>query len=377
MEINNQSCLTDQEKARREKLIKYKELGIDAFGHKFDRSHLIAETRKLVEGKTNEQLESNPVYVTLAGRINAIRRMGKASFINIQDKTGKIQGYIGLGIVSEAEYNLFKLADIGDIVGIYGRLMLTRTGELTCRIEKYTHLTKSLKPFPEKYHGLTDVEERYRHRYVDLIVNENAKKNAIMRPKIIREIQKYCDNLGFIEVETSILSPILGGANARPFITHHNTLDKDFYLRIATELPLKKLLVGGLERVYEIGRLFRNEGMDTTHNPEFTTIELYQAYGDLQDMRHFAEGLIRTVAQNVTGSAMLNYGDKTIDVGKPFRWVSMAELVREVTGEDFNREMSFEEAKEIAVKHNVLLDKLIVSVGQIMNLFFETFCEEK
>ncbi len=377
MEENNQMSLTDQEKVRRDKLAKYKELGVDPFGHKFNRTHLISEARKLSEGKTNEQLEANPVYVTLAGRINAIRRMGKASFINIQDKTGKIQGYIGLGIVSEGEYNLFKLADIGDIIGMYGRLMLTRTGELTCRVEKYTHLTKSLRPFPEKYHGLTDVEERYRHRYVDLIVNENAKKNAIMRPKIIREIQKYCDNLGFIEVETSVLSPILGGANARPFITHHNTLDKDFYLRIATELPLKKLLVGGLERVYEIGRLFRNEGMDTTHNPEFTTIELYQAYGDLQDMREFAEGLIRTVAKNVTGSTTLTYDDKTIDVGKPFRWVSMAELVKEATGEDFTKEMSLDEAKAIAKKHNVPVDKLIVSPGQIMNLFFETFCEEK
>ena len=370
--------LTDQEKVRRDKLAKYHELGVDPFGHKFIRTHLISEARQLVEGKNNEQLDKEQIYVTLAGRIVAIRRMGKASFINIQDKTGKIQGYVGIDIVGEKAYELFRLADIGDIIGIRGRLMLTRTGELTCRVEEYTHLTKSLRPFPEKYHGLTDVEERYRHRYVDLIVNEKAKQNAIMRPRIIREIQQYCDDLGFIEVETSVLSPILGGANARPFVTHHNTLDKDFYLRIATELPLKKLLVGGLERVYEIGRLFRNEGMDTTHNPEFTTIELYQAYGDLSDMRSFAEGLIRTLAKNVVGSTTLTYGDKTINVGEPFRWVSMAELIKEETGVDFTQDIKFTEAQELAKKHNVEYDpKLVTSTGQIMNLFFETFCEAK
>lgn len=370
--------LSDQEKVRREKLPKYKELGVDPFGHKFIRTHLISEARKEAEGKDNPQLEANPIVVTLAGRINALRRMGKASFMNIQDKTGKIQAYVGIDIIGEKSYTLFKLADIGDIVGIKGRLMLTRTGELTVRVEEYTHLTKSLRPFPEKYHGLTDVEERYRHRYVDLIVNDKAKQNAIMRPKIIREIQSYCDKLGFIEVETSVLSPILGGANARPFITHHNTLDKDFYLRIATELPLKKLLVGGLERVYEIGRLFRNEGMDTTHNPEFTTIELYQAYGDLQDMREFAEGLFRTVAKNVTGSTLLKYDDKEIDVGKPFRWVSMAELIKEATGIDFNQDIKFEDAIKLAKEHKLEFDpKLITSTGQVMNLFFETYCEEK
>ncbi|MCQ2787241.1 MAG: OB-fold nucleic acid binding domain-containing protein, partial [Bacilli bacterium] len=345
--------LTDQEKVRRDKLPKYKELGVDPFGHKFIRTHLISEARKLAEGKDNAKLEQENIIVTLAGRINALRRMGKASFMNIQDKTGKIQAYVGIDIIGEKPYELFKLADIGDIVGIKGRLMLTRTGELTVRVTEYTHLTKSLRPFPEKYHGLTDVEERYRHRYVDLIVNENAKKNAIMRPKVIRAMQKYFDSLGFIEVETSVLSPILGGANARPFVTHHNTLDKDFYLRIATELPLKKLLVGGLERVYEIGRLFRNEGMDTTHNPEFTTVELYQAYGDLQDMREICEGVIREIAKTVVGTTSLPYDDKTIDVGKPFRWVSMVELIKEATGIDFTQDIKFEEAVKLAQKHQV------------------------
>ncbi|MCQ2794302.1 MAG: lysine--tRNA ligase [Bacilli bacterium] len=373
-----ETSLTDQEKVRREKLPKYHELGVDPFGHRFVRTHLISEARSLAQGKDNAALEQANIIVTLAGRINALRRMGKASFMNIQDKTGKIQAYVGIDIIGEKPYALFKLADIGDIVGIKGRLMLTRTGELTVRVTEYTHLTKSLKPFPEKYHGLTDVEERYRHRYVDLIVNEKAKQNAIMRPKIIRAIQKYCDDLGFIEVETSVLSPILGGANARPFVTHHNTLDKDFYLRIATELPLKKLLVGGLERVYEIGRLFRNEGMDTTHNPEFTTIELYQAYGDLSDMRAFAEGLFRTVAKNVTGSTLLKYDDKEIDVGKPFKWVSMAELIKEATGVDFTKDIKFDEAVKLAKEHKVEYDaKLVTSTGQIMNAFFEQFCEAK
>ena len=370
--------LTDQEKVRRDKLPKYKELGVDPFGHKFIRSHLISEARELAKGKDNAKLEAESIIVTLAGRINALRRMGKASFMNIQDKSGKIQAYVGIDIIGEKPYELFKLADIGDIVGIKGRLMLTRTGELTVRVTEYTHLTKALRPFPEKYHGLTDVEERYRHRYVDLIVNENAKKNAIMRPKIIRAMQKYFDSLGFMEVETSVLSPILGGANARPFVTHHNTLDKDFYLRIATELPLKKLLVGGLERVYEIGRLFRNEGMDTTHNPEFTTVELYQAYGNLEDMRNICEGVIREIAKTVVGTTSLPYGDKTIDVGKPFKWVSMAELIKEATGIDFTKDIKFDEAKELAKKHNVEYDpKLTTSTGQIMNAFFEKFCEEK
>ncbi|MCQ2792049.1 MAG: lysine--tRNA ligase [Bacilli bacterium] len=374
MEVN----LTDQEKVRREKLPKYHELGVDPFGHKFIRSHLIKEARALAEGKDNAKLEQENIIVTLAGRINALRRMGKASFMNIQDKSGKIQAYVGIDIIGEKPYSVFKLADIGDIVGIKGRLMLTRTGELTVRVTEYTHLTKSLRPFPEKYHGLTDVEERYRHRYVDLIVNENAKKNAIMRPKIIRAMQNYFDSLGFMEVETSVLSPILGGANARPFVTHHNTLDKDFYLRIATELPLKKLLVGGLERVYEIGRLFRNEGMDTTHNPEFTTVELYQAYGDLEDMKNICEGVIREIAQKVVGTTQLPYDDKTIDVGKPFRWVSMAELIKEATGVDFTQDIKFSEAVELAKKHQVEYDtKLVTSTGQIMNAFFEKFCEEK
>ena len=368
--------LTDQEQARRDKLAKYKELGVDPFGEKFIRTDTVKTVHEKCDGKTNEELEANKVYVTVAGRIMSLRRMGKASFMNIKDVTGRIQVYVGIDIVGEQAYSLFKLADIGDIVGVYGRVMFTRTGEMTIRAEKYTHLTKSLRPLPEKFHGLTDVEERYRHRYVDLIMNDDSMKVALARPKIIRAIQNYFDGQGFIEVETSVLSPILGGAAARPFITHHNTLNKDFYLRIATELPLKKLLVGGMEGVYEIGRLFRNEGMDTRHNPEFTTVELYQAYGDLQDMRHLCENLFREVALKVVGSTIIPYGDKTLDLGKPFRWVTMVDVVKEATGIDFSsKDMTYEKAVELAKENGIKLEKHWTSVGFILNAFFEEKCD--
>ncbi len=372
---NMEEKLTDQELARREKLAKYKEMGVDPFGQKFERSDSIKQVREKCAGKTNEELEAKPVYVTIAGRIMSLRRMGKASFLNIKDVTGNMQVYMGIDVVGEETYNLFKLADLGDIVGVYGRVMLTRTGEMTIRAEKYTHLTKSLRPLPEKYHGLTDVEERYRHRYVDLIMNDDSMKIALARPKIIRAMQNYFDSLGFVEVETSVLSPILGGAAARPFVTHHNALDKDFYLRIATELPLKKLLVGGMERVYEIGRLFRNEGMDTKHNPEFTTVELYQAYGDLQDMRHIAEGVFKEVAQKVCGTLQIPYGEGTLDLSKPFRWVSMVECVKEATGIDFSKDISYEEAVELAKKNGIKVEKHWTSVGFILNAFFEEKCD--
>ena len=374
--MDENQILNDQELARRAKLEKYEQNGVDPFGHSFKVSHHAEDIKKLCAKKTPLGIKRMHLKVAIAGRIMAIRRMGKASFINIQDKTGKMQCYIGINDVGVKTYDVFKLADIGDIVGINGEVMTTRTGEITVKTLKFTHLSKSLKPLPEKFHGLTDVEERYRHRYVDLIMNEDAKNVAFMRPKIIRCIQNFLDNQGYVEVETSVLSPILGGANARPFITHHNTLDKDFYLRIATELPLKKLLVGGMERVYEIGRLFRNEGMDTTHNPEFTTIELYEAYGDLQSMRHIAEKMIRNIAKNVRGTTKIEYKGNTIDYGKPFRWVSMVDLIKEKTGIDFYKQMSYEEAKALADQHHIKLDKFKNSFGYIVNEFFETYCEE-
>lgn len=373
--MENKIELNDQEIARREKLEKYKAFRVDPFGKAYKVSHHASDIRKLCQNKTSEKLDKMNLQVSFAGRIMAIRRMGKASFMKLQDKTGFMQVYMGIDVVGKKNYELFKLADIGDIVGVQGRVMMTRTGELTIRATKYTHLTKCLHPLPEKFHGLTDVEERYRRRYLDLIMNENAKEVALARPRIVRSIQKTLDDMGYVEVETSMLSSILGGANARPFITHHNTLDKDYYLRIATELNLKRLLVGGLERVYEIGRLFRNEGMDATHNPEFTTIEAYEAYGDLQSMRRLAEKMIKNSAKAVTGSLVVEYQDKTIDFSKPFRWVKMTDLIKEKTGIDFNEPMSFEEAKALAEKHEIHLDKFKNTVGHIINEFFENYCE--
>lgn len=368
--------LNDQEIVRREKLEKLKELGVDPYGEAYERTDSSKSAKEKIANLSDEELKENPIYTSVAGRIMSIRRMGKASFLNIKDKEGSIQAYMGIDIVGEKSYEIFKLTDIGDIVGLYGTLMRTRTGEPTIRVEKYTFLTKSLKPLPEKFHGLTDVEERYRRRYLDLIMNDEAKAIALARPKIIREMQRYFDSLGFVEVETSVLSPILGGANARPFVTHHNTLDKDFYLRIATELPLKRLIVGGMEKVYEFGRLFRNEGMDTKHNPEFTTVELYEAFGDLQSMRRIMEGVIKSVADNVIHSEVIQYGDYTIDFSKPFRWVSMTDLVKEKTGIDFTSNISYEEAVKLANEHKIKVEPHMTGVGHILNAFFETYCEE-
>lgn len=372
---------TEQELFRREKVEKLKELGIDPFGSRFDRTHTSVEARALTEGKSHEELEELKLEVKVAGRIMFIRKMGKASFFSIQDRYGFVQIYISINDIGEDAYNLFKMADVGDIVGVRGFVMLTRTGEPTIKCLEYKHLSKALKPLPEKFHGLTDKEERYRRRYVDLIMNEDAKKIAFMRPRIIRAVQKYCDDLGFVEVETPILQAIHGGAAARPFITHHNTLDMDYYLRIATELPLKRLIVGGMEKVYEIGRLFRNEGMDLTHNPEFTTIELYEAYGDLKSMMDFNEGLFRYIAKEVCGKEefinLFNPEGEKIDISKPFKRITMCEAIKEETGIDFkNNNYTLEEAKELAKKHDVKVEPHF-TVGHIINAFFEQFCEEK
>ena len=368
--------LNDQEQARRDKLAKYVELGVDPFGQAYKVTHHVSDIREICGKKSPKGIEKLHLEVSVAGRIMAIRRMGKASFINIQDKTGNIQSYIGIDVIGKKAYDLFRLADIGDIVGIKGRVMTTRTGELTIRAEKYTHLTKCLHPLPEKFHGLTDVEERSRRRYLDLIVNDESRKVAFARPATVRSIQKFLDNQGFVEVETSILNPILGGAAARPFITHHNTLDKDFYLRIATELNLKRLLVGGMERVYEIGRLFRNEGMDASHNPEFTTIEIYQAYSDLRGIGDLTEKLIRNAAKEVTGSAIVKYGDHEINFKDPFKWISMNDLIKEKCGIDFKEVKTYEEAKKLADERDLHLDKFKNTVGYVMNEFFEEFCQD-
>ena len=372
--------LSEQEIVRRGKLEKYRELGLDPFGQAFDQKNKSEEIKNAYKDFSHEELEEKNIEVAVAGRIMFIRKMGKASFFSIQDKEGKIQIYIRKDVVGDSQYDLFKMADIGDIVGINGTVMKTQTGEVTVRCEKYTHLVKALRPLPEKFHGLTDIEERYRRRYLDLIMNEDAKRVAIQRPKIIRALQQYFDEHGFIEVETPVLQNIQGGASARPFITHHNALDTNFYLRIATELHLKRLLVGGLERVYEIGRIFRNEGMDKTHNPEFTTVELYQAYGDLHSMMDLNEGVIRYCAKKVIGKEVFQNpfdvdGEK-IDISKPFRRVTMCELIKEKTGVDFKaNNYTLEEAFALAKEHHVEVEPHF-TVGHVINAFFETFCEE-
>lgn len=368
--------LTEQEKIRRQKMQDLIDMGIDPFGHAYERTHKSGQIRAEYENFTKEELVEKNVIVKIAGRIMTKRRQGKAGFMHIQDLDGRMQIYVRKDVIGEDQYEIFKKSDIGDIVGIEGIVMKTDHGELSVKATVYTHLTKALRPLPEKFHGLQDVEERYRRRYVDLIMNDNSKRIALTRPKIIRAVQRYFDGKGLVEVETPVLQPILGGAAARPFITHHNTLDMPFYLRIATELPLKRLIVGGLEGVYEIGRLFRNEGMDATHNPEFTTVEAYVAYSDLHGMMDLIEGLFEYVAMEVLGTTEITYGEKEISLKAPFKRLHMVDAIKEACGVDFWKEMSYEEACVIAKEHEIEVEKKHNSVGHIINLFFEKYVEE-
>ena len=367
---------TDQELIRREKADKLRSLGLDPFGQRFERTAWSNEIKEKYQDIEHDAFENINDEFTVAGRIMFIRKMGKASFFTIQDKTGKIQIYISINDVGEEIYELFKSADIGDIVGVRGKVMKTRTGEVTLKCLEYTHLVKALRPLPEKFHGLTDIEERYRRRYVDLIMNEDSKKVAFTRPKIIRTIQKFMDGRGFTEVETPVLSTLLTGAAARPFATHHNAQDLDMYLRIALELPLKRLLVGGMEAVYEIGRVFRNEGMDTRHNPEFTMMEAYLAYSDLAGMMEMTESLFKTIAKEVFDKYTFNWYGNEIDLSKPFKKVSMVESIKEKTGIDFLKVNTVEEALKLAKEHDIEVEKHQENIGHIINLFFEKYVEE-
>ncbi|WP_346670923.1 lysine--tRNA ligase [Faecalicoccus acidiformans] len=371
-----QQKLTEQEKVRRQKMQDLAEMGIDPFGQAYQRTSTSGKITAQYEDMTKEQLQELDVHVKIAGRIMTKRRQGKAGFMHIQDVDGQIQIYVRKDEVGEEQYEIFKKNDIGDIVGIEGTVMKTDHGQLSVRAKVYTHLSKALRPLPEKYHGLTDVEERFRRRYVDLIMNPEAKHIALTRPRIIRAVQEYLDSQGLVEVETPVLQPILGGAAARPFITHHNTLNMPFYLRIATELPLKRLIVGGLEGVYEIGRLFRNEGMDATHNPEFTTVEAYVAYSDLHGMMDLIEGLFDFVANKVLGTTEITYQGQEISLKAPFKRITMCEAVKEKTGIDFKQEMSYEQAVALAQEHDIEVDKIHNSVGHIIQLFFDKYVEE-
>ena len=373
--LEMERTFTEQELVRREKAAKIRDLGIDPFGHVFNRTHLAQEIKTQYGELENEELENMNVKVTVAGRIMFIRKMGKASFFTIKDKTDKLQIYISINDIGEEAYTLFKSADIGDIVGVTGKVMKTQTGEVTVKCTEYTHLVKALKPLPEKFHGLTDVEERYRRRYVDLIMNDESRRVAFTRPKIIRAIQNFMDNRGFVEVETPILTTLLTGASARPFVTKHNTLDLDMYLRIALELPLKRLLVGGMEAVYEIGRTFRNEGMDPRHNPEFTLMEAYLAYSDLEGMMELTESMYTHIAETVMGKTTFNWGGHVINFAGPWKRISMTDAIKEQTGIDF-KTVELEEALRLADEHHIEVAEHEKSVGHIINLFFEKYVEE-
>lgn len=364
-----QQELSEQIKIRREKLAQLQAEGKDPFAvTKCDVTHHSEDIKKDFDALENTD-------VAIAGRLMSKRIMGKASFCNIQDRDGTIQSYVSRNDIGDDAYAAFKKFDIGDLVSIKGFVFKTKTGEVSVHAKEVVLLSKSLQVLPEKFHGLKDQELRYRQRYMDLIVNPEVRDTFIKRSKIITEIRRFLDSKGFLEVETPVLQTIPGGASARPFITHHNTLDIDMYCRIALELPLKRLIVGGFERVYEIGRVFRNEGISVRHNPEFTLMELYQAYTDYNGMMDITEEMFRTVAQNVLGTTKINYGGHDLDLGKPFARKTMTEAVKEFSGVDFDQVADTEEAKKIAREHNVEFEERHVK-GDILNLFFEEFVEK-
>ena len=367
--------LTEQELVRREKLNDLRERGLDPFGHRFERDSYSQDIKDKYGDVDHDEFEKMDDTATVAGRIMFIRKMGKASFFTIKDRKGTIQIYISINDVGEDVYSLFKTADIGDIVGVHGKIMKTKTGEVTIKCLEYTHLVKALRPLPEKFHGLQDKEERYRRRYVDLIMNEESMRIAFLRPKIIRTIQNFLDGKGFVEVETPVLTTLLTGASARPFVTHHNAQDMDMYLRIATELPLKRLLVGGMEAVYEIGRIFRNEGMDLKHNPEFTTLEAYFAYANLDTWMDLTEEMYHEIAKAV-GKDVYNWNGNEIDLSKPFRKATMCEVIKETTGIDFKKITDVEECIKLAEEHHIELEDHEKTYGHIVSKFFEEYGEE-
>ena len=395
-------------KVRREKLADLQQNGKDPFQiTKFNQTHHSLEVKSLyeaheaellkdhqtpdVEGMDEEQakevlkkdyeerrsiMDANPIHVSIAGRMMFKRVMGKASFCNIQDLQGSIQVYVARDAIGTDSYTDFKRSDIGDIFGLEGFAFRTRTGEISIHAEKMTLLSKSLQILPEKFHGLTDTDTRYRQRYVDLIMNPESKETFIKRSKILKEIRNFLDGRGFMEVETPMLVSNAGGAAARPFETHYNALNEDVKLRISLELYLKRLIVGGLERVYEIGRVFRNEGVDTRHNPEFTLMELYQAYTDYEGMMELTESMFRYLAEKVCGSAVISYNGTVIDMAKPFERISMIDAVKKYAGVDFAEVKTDEEAKALADEHHVEYEERHKK-GDILNLFFDEFCEEK
>ena len=370
MEENQELDMDHLMQVRREKLDKLRAEGKDPFQiTKFNRTHT---TKQIIDNY--DELEGKDV--TIAGRLMAKRIMGKASFCHVQDGEGKIQSYVSINDLGEESYKQFKEDDIGDIIGITGFVFKTRTGEISIHAKEVTLLTKSLKPLPEKFHGLKDTDLRYRQRYVDLIVNPEVKETFIKRSMIIKELRNILNEKGYLEVETPILNNLITGDAARPFETHHNTLDIDMYLRIAPELNLKRLIVGGFDKVYEVCKNFRNEGMDIKHNPEFTNVELYAAYEDYNDMMDITEEIITRLCMKVNGTLQINYQGLDLDLSTPWKRISMIDAIKEVTGIDFNEVKTDEEARRLADEKGVELEEGKTTRGHIINEFFETFVEE-
>lgn len=367
--------MNDQLIVRREKMKKLQEQGLDPFGQRFERTHDSKMLHDAYEALSKEEIAAKAERATIAGRIVTKRGKGKVGFAHLQDREGQIQIYVRKDAVGEEAYALFDQADLGDFIGVSGEIMKTNMGELSIKPDELTFLTKALRPLPDKYHGLANVEQRYRQRYLDLISNRESFDTFVMRSKIVSEIRHYLNSNGYLEVETPTLHNMAGGAAARPFITHHNALDMELYLRIALELHLKRLIVGGMEKVYEIGRVFRNEGIDTTHNPEFTMLEVYTAYADYKDVMDLTEGIITHVAQTVLGKLEVTYGADVINLEGPWKRIHMVDAIKEKTGVDFWQEMSDEEARAIAKEHNVHIEDHM-DFGHVINEFFEEFVED-
>ncbi|HHP1117373.1 lysine--tRNA ligase [Bacillus cereus group sp. MYBK163-2] len=376
MDNMNHEELNDQLIVRREKLHNLREQGIDPFGKRFERTNSTTDLVSLYGEFSKEELEEKEIAVSIAGRIMTKRGKGKAGFAHVQDLHGQVQIYVRKDAVGDDEYELFKTADLGDLVGIEGKVFKTNVGELSVKATGFTLLTKSLRPLPDKYHGLKDVEQRYRQRYLDLITSMESRETFVTRSKIIREMRRYLDDNGYLEVETPMMHAIAGGASARPFTTHHNALDMELYMRIAIELHLKRLIVGGLEKVYEIGRVFRNEGVSTRHNPEFTMIELYEAYADYKDIMKLTEDMVAHIAKKVLGTTTIQYGDYEINLEPEWTRLHMVDAIKQYSGADFWNPMSVEEARELAKEYNVEI-KDTMEVGHIINEFFEQKVEDK
>lgn len=365
---------SEQHMVRYEKMMSLQDKGIEPFGEKYEISHSIGDICNNYSDKSKENLQKINLGVSIAGRIIARRTAGKALFLNLQDKENKIQLYSKKNIVGDQEFEFIENLDIGDIVGVKGKIMKTNKGELTINVEDLILLSKSLLPLPDKYHGLEDIETKYRKRYLDLISSESSRETFLMRSKIISEIRNYLRNEKFLEVETPVFHQKSAGASARPFKTYHNTLEMELNLRIALELHLKRLIVGGMEKVYEIGKVFRNEGIDTTHNPEFTMLELYEAYADYKDMMDLTEDLFKHINEIVNNNESLFLGDLKIEIKKPWKRIHMLDAIQEVTGIDFNKVRDIQSAQKLANQNNIELNSK-ENIGEIINLFFEKFVE--